>query len=147
MTFNPKSLASGFSASPQVSPHELREAYAQGFRSLIVNRPDDEDAGQPSIATMREAALAAGLAFAAVPVRPGQISEQDVEQFADALGDMAGPTLGYCRTGARAATLWARANASRLGADAVISATAAAGYDLSSLRAQLEKDALAPPRR
>jgi sulfide:quinone oxidoreductase len=116
MAVKPRSLASNFSASPQFSRDDLREAYSQGCRSIIVNRPDDEEASQLSIDSMRDAAIDAGLAFAAFPIRPGQISDRDVEQFSQALQKLAGPTIGYCRTGSRVATLWARANTSLLGA-------------------------------
>jgi sulfide:quinone oxidoreductase len=135
----PVQLDAGFSASPQLSPGDVAEASRLGFRSIIVNRPDGEAVGQPPIAAMEQAAIAAGLGFAAVPIAPGQASEADVARFAQALAVLPGPVLGYCRTGTRAATLWALAQAGRAESEALIAAGAAAGYDLSGLRPALER--------
>ena len=104
---NVRPITPVFAVSPQVRPEELREAQRLGFRSILVARPDDEEAGQPSIAEMRDAAAQAGLGFAAVPVRPGHITDEDIQRFAAAIKTIEGPILGYCRTGTRAATLWA----------------------------------------
>jgi uncharacterized protein (TIGR01244 family) len=59
--------------------------------------------------------------------------------MAKALESATGPVLAYCRSGTRSTLLWALAEASN-GADPdELSATAAAaGYDLSPIRALLE---------
>lgn len=134
---NVRPITPEFTVSPQVRPEELHEARRLGFRSIVVARPDDEEAGQPSIAEMRDAAAQAGLGFAAVPVRPGQITDEDIQRFAAAIKTIEGPILGYCRTGARAATLWALNAAAALEPDAVLSSAAAAGHDLGTLRDRL----------
>lgn len=136
---NPKQINSRLSISPQLSIADVGAAYALGFRSIIVNRPDDEEAGQPSISEMRQAASAAGLGFAAIPVVPGKITDEDAVQFAAAFETLEGPVIAYCRTGVRAATLWALSSAAALGPDGVLTATAAAGYDLGQLRPRLEE--------
>jgi sulfide:quinone oxidoreductase len=136
---NPKQLTPGLSVSPQLSLADVGMARARGFRSIIVNRPDGEEPDQPSLAAIRQAAGAVGLAVAAIPVTPGKINDEDVDQFADALRRLEGPVLAYCRTGTRSATLWALAEAKILTPDAVLDAAANAGYDLSQLRARLEQ--------
>jgi uncharacterized protein (TIGR01244 family) len=136
---NPKQINSRLSISPQLSIANVGAVYALGFRSIIVDRPDGEEAGQPSIAEMREAASAAGLGFAAIPVVPGKVTDEDAVRFAAALETLEGPTIAYCRTGVRAATLWALSSSATLGPDAVLSATAAAGYDLGQMRPRLEE--------
>ncbi|HQR90000.1 MAG TPA: sulfur transferase domain-containing protein, partial [Caulobacter sp.] len=57
-------LDEALSASPQIAPEDLPAIAAQGFRSVISNRPDGEEPGQPSAEALRQAAEAAGLAFA-----------------------------------------------------------------------------------
>ncbi len=136
---NPKQLTPRFSISPQLSVADMDAAHALGFHSVIVNRPDGEEAGQPSIAEMRQAASAAGLGFAAIPVAPGKVTDEDAAQFEAALETLEGPVIAYCRTGVRAATLWALTSATALGPDAVLNATTAAGHDLSQLRPRLEQ--------
>ena len=134
---NVRPITPEFAVSSQVRPEDLRVVYSLGFRTLVVARPDDEEAGQPSIAEMQDAAAKAGLDFAAVPVRPGHITDEDVERFAAAIKTSEGPVLGYCRTGARAATLWALNAIDALEPDVVLSSAAAAGHDLGPLRARI----------
>ena len=104
-------LDEALSASPQIAPEDLPAIAAQGFRSVISNRPDGEEPGQPSAEALRQAAEAAGLAFAHVPVVGGAISDQDVADFREALADLPQPVFGFCRTGTRTTSLWALANA------------------------------------
>ena len=74
-------LDDALSASPQIALQDLAAVAAQGFRSVISNRPDGEDPDQPSAAEFRQAAEAVGLAFAHVPVVGGAISDADVAAF------------------------------------------------------------------
>ena len=138
-----KQITPDYWVSPQLSVDDLAIAQAQGFRSIVVNRPDAEEPGQPSIAAMGLAAEEAGLGFAAVPVRPGHVTDQDVAQFATAIARLDSPVLAYCRTGSRAATLWALSAADGLEPDAVLNAVAATGHDITPLRSRLvERHAL-----
>lgn len=131
-------LDEALSASPQIAPEDLPAIAAQGFRSVISNRPDGEEPGQPSAEDLRQAAEAAGLAFAHVPVVGGAISDQDVADFREALADLPQPVFGFCRTGTRTTTLWALAHASDTDAKNLISTAKTAGYDLSGLLPRLE---------
>ena len=132
-----KQITPDYWVSPQLSVDDLAIARGRGFRSIVVNRPDAEEPGQPSIAAMRKAAEEAGLGFAAVPVRPGHVTDQDVAQFATAIARLDGPVLAYCRTGSRATTLWALSAANGLGPDAVLNAVAATGHDITPIRCRL----------
>ena len=132
-------LTPGLSVSPQLSLADVGAAAALGFRSIIVNRPDDEEPGQPTSALTQAMAEQQGLGFAAIPVVPGKISDADIAAFGAALESLEGPVLAYCRTGTRSATLWALGAASNLSVDAILKTTARAGYDLKSLRPRLEK--------
>ena len=131
-------LDEALSASPQIAPEDLPAIAAQGFRSVISNRPDGEEPGQPSTEDLRHAAEAAGLAFAHVPVVGGAISDQDVADFREALADLPQPVFGFCRTGTRTTTLWALANAGAQTPENLIARAKSAGYDLGALRPRLE---------
>lgn len=131
-------LDEALSASPQIAPEDLPAIAAQGFRSVISNRPDGEEPGQPSAEDLRQAAEAAGLAFAHVPVVGGAISDQDVADFREALANLPQPVFGFCRTGTRTTTLWALANVASISADDLIARAKSAGYDLGALRPRLE---------
>lgn len=102
-----------------------------GVRTLVNNRPDGEEPGQPTSAELEAAARAAGLAYRHIPVAGG-VSRADVEAMAEALE--AGPILAFCRSGTRSTYLWALARASR-GVDpaTLVRQAAEAGYDLSPI--------------
>ena len=124
-------------ATPQIALSDVAEAAARGYRTLVSNRPDGEEPGQPSADEMRQAAEAAGLAFRHIPVRPGALTEADVDAMRAALDEVPGPVLGFCRTGTRTTFLWALANAGRRPTDEIVAAASAAGYDVSPLLARL----------
>ncbi|HKP79063.1 MAG TPA: sulfur transferase domain-containing protein, partial [Phenylobacterium sp.] len=58
-----------FTTAPQISVADVAEAARQGFKTVISNRPDGEEPGQPPAAEFEAAAQAAGLAFFHIPVR------------------------------------------------------------------------------
>lgn len=63
----------------------------------------------------------------------GKISDEDVTAYAQIFEEAEKPMLGYCRSGMRAASLWALSQASSVGLSAALSAGKNAGYDLSGL--------------
>lgn len=125
-------------AAPQIAPADLKQIRAEGYRSVISNRPDGETPDQPGADEIRAAAEAAGLRFAHIPVVGGAITDGDVDAFRRALDTLPRPIFGFCRTGTRTTTLWALAHAADTDADDLISTAKAAGYDLSALRPRLE---------
>lgn len=133
-----RTLDPDLAVSSQIPLDALERIAAEGYRSVIANRPDGESPDQPSAAEVREAAEAAGLAFAHIPVVGGAITDADVTAFRQALDTLPKPIFGFCRTGTRTTTLWALAHAADTDADALISTAKTAGYDLSGLRPYLE---------
>lgn len=99
-------LATGFFVAGQVSTSDLEALAGHGIRSIVNNRPDMEDPGQPSSAEIAAAAEAAGIAYVHVPVKSGWITQQDVEDFNRACRSLEAPILLFCRSGARSAQLW-----------------------------------------
>jgi len=123
------------SVAGQIAPEDVAAAAAQGFTTIVNNRPDGEQPGQPAGAEIAAAAAAAGLAYHAIPVDHSGFREEQVAAMLDALGTAPGPVLAFCRSGTRSTYLWALARA-RMGEDAEMLAAkaAGAGYDLSPLR-------------
>lgn len=102
-------ITPNFATSPQLSPLDLVDAKAAGFTSIINNRPDGEEPGQPPSSAIAAAAKACGLAYAHIPVVPDHITDAAVAAFAQALDRADGPVLSFCRTGKRARQLFERA--------------------------------------
>jgi uncharacterized protein (TIGR01244 family) len=120
----------------QIAPADVAEAAAAGVRTIINNRPNGEEPGQPTSSEIEAAAKAVGLGYRHIPIAGG-FSQPQVEAMAEALEE--GPALVFCRSGTRSAYLWALARASRgaLAAE-LVEAAAAAGYDLGPIRAYLD---------
>jgi sulfide:quinone oxidoreductase len=110
-----KNLNPQLCVSPQIDVADVAGLAASGFRSIVCNRPDGEEAGQPAAAAVAAAAAAHGLRFVHIPVVSGQIGEGDAAAMARALADLPAPVLAYCRSGARCEQLAGMAAA--LGAD------------------------------
>ncbi|WP_304171824.1 TIGR01244 family sulfur transferase [Phenylobacterium aquaticum] len=122
------------SVSPQIAIADLALVAAQGFKTVINNRPDGEEPGQPSSAEMEAAAKAAGLAYAHIPVRGGPTPDQvEVERLL--LEETPGPVLAFCRSGTRSINIWSigQAMAGERTPDELVKLGADAGYDLSGL--------------
>lgn len=129
-----------FSVAGQLEPGDIARAAADGYRTIVVNRPDGEDWGQTRAAEMKAAAEAAGLDFRAIPFSGWPPSPAVVAETAAVLDEAKGPVLAYCRTGRRSITAWAMAEA-LAGArrpDEIIALAQKAGYDLSGARGALE---------
>ena len=94
-------VAADVAVAGQVTAADVPALAAEGFRSLICNRPDGETAGQPSYAEIAAAAKAAGLEIRNIPIIPGKAGLPEVEAFAKALEELPKPIVAYCRSGAR----------------------------------------------
>ncbi|WP_414470947.1 TIGR01244 family sulfur transferase [Microvirga sp. M2] len=138
-------LTDHLSVSPQLRPEDLKVAAAAGFRAIINNRPDGEAPDQPPSNALAAAARRLGLPYWHIPVVPGRLSPDRVEAFKEALTATAGPTLAFCRTGTRSASLWALASARHLVPDVILRTAADAGYDLEALRSQIDAASRHPP--
>ncbi|ADZ72677.1 TIGR01244 family sulfur transferase [Polymorphum gilvum] len=134
-----RKISSSLSVAPQIEVADLAAVAAQGFRTVVNNRPDGEAPGQPGSDAMEAAARALGLAYLYIPVVSGRITDEDIEAFRRALATVEGPVFAYCRSGTRSTCLWALAEAARGGDIAgIVSAAAEAGYALDGLRPRLE---------
>ena len=137
---NPKKLTDEIAVCAFVPPEKLTDL-APRFRTIVNNRPDLEEPGQPSSAELEAEARRLGLDYVHIPVFPEQVSDQQVAEFGEAVTNRKGPVLAFCKSGRRAVTLWALSQAGRRSTDEILNAAAAAGYDLSGLRSKLEEKA------
>lgn len=134
-----RKITDDFSVSPQIECEDVADIAAAGFRSILCNRPDGEEFGQCAYDAVAEAAEAAGLAVRSVPIVSGMLSEADLAAFRAALDEMPKPILAYCRSGTRCTMLWSMTSFGDLGADEIVKATSAAGYDMSGLMRQMQQ--------
>ncbi|KKB75871.1 hypothetical protein VW35_19105 [Devosia soli] len=101
-----KKIDENFAQSPQIQPEEVRAIAEAGYKGIVCARPDGEDPGQPSFAEIAEVAERFGLKAFHIPVS-GPLTEGQRIRFEQAIAETDGPILGYCRSGARAGSLYA----------------------------------------
>lgn len=94
------------SVAGQVRLDEFAGFAKDGFTTVINNRPENEEPGQPSSAEEAAAAAAAGLAYIHVPVTMASITEGDVRAVQAAMQNAGGPVLAHCRSGTRSLILY-----------------------------------------
>ena len=96
-----------FGTAGQIEPSQLTEIAAQGYKSVINNRPDGEAGpSQPKNADIAAKAEALGLHYAFLPVAPGSMTPAEVQEMNRLLKTMPGPILAFCRSGARSTNLY-----------------------------------------
>jgi uncharacterized protein (TIGR01244 family) len=102
-----RQIAADFSVAGQIEIEDIAALRSAGFKSIICNRPDNEDAVMISADILRTAALAAGLEHRFIPVSGTHgASDENVEATIAALDELPRPILAYCRSGARSTTLY-----------------------------------------
>ena len=129
-------LAPGLSAAGKLDRSDVEALAKDGVRTIINNRPDDEDPGQLPAAEARRIAEAHGIAYHHIPVTAATLSRADVDAFAAVLGSAEQPIVAHCRSGTRSTLLWALSRM-REGADpfALVAEAARHGIDIAALPA------------
>jgi uncharacterized protein (TIGR01244 family) len=96
-----------FATLGQIDPSHLAAIAAQGYKSVINNRPDFEGGpDQPINAQIQAEAEKLGLSYVYLPVVPGAFTPAQVQEMARLLKTMPGPILAFCRSGARSTNLY-----------------------------------------
>ncbi|RIA43913.1 uncharacterized protein (TIGR01244 family) [Hephaestia caeni] len=127
------------SVSPQITTDDLAVLADAGYRTVINNRPDAEETGQPEGVAVARVAETLGLDYTAIPIDHTGFSHPQIDAMRAALDAARGPVLAFCRSGTRSAHLWALAEAKAGGdPETIIAKAAAAGYDLAGIRPLLE---------
>lgn len=131
--FSPRPLDQTVWAAPQIAVEDLPRIAALGVRTVVNNRPDGEDHGQPTSAEIEAAVRSAGLDYIHAPIA-GMPGPDAVRAVATVL-EADEPVLLYCRSGTRSTVAWALAMRAldRAEPGELRSAAANAGYDLSRL--------------
>lgn len=107
---NIRQIDDTYAVCGQISVDDIATIKELGFRSIVCNRPDGEEPDQPEFAAIAEAARAAGLYVAHVPVGGMGLTPDAVTGMVDALDEMEKPVFAYCRSGARSTRIYEEAS-------------------------------------
>ena len=136
------SLTPEFAIGPQVAAEDFEALRAAGFAAVLNARPDDEDGDYLSAAEAAKLAEDNGLAYIHSPTENHAIFEPDlIDTFERALATLPGPIFAHCKSGTRAAILWALVAARHRPVEEVIETLRAGGQDLDFLEQEMRDSA------
>ena len=123
-------LTESLSVAAQITPQDIGGLAAEGFTTVVCNRPDGESPGQAGMDEMEAACHEAEVLFIRYPVSVMNFPGADLEGLGALFDDPNQKVLAYCRSGTRCANLWilSRDEAGRANAIAVARGI---GFDLS----------------
>lgn len=104
-----QALNENVSVTGQMTTEKFQKLLQQGFKSVIVNRPDQEAGNMTSASTLRNLAEQAQLSLIYQPVSSGQITQQDVREFSKYYNSLPKPILLVCKSGSRSKLLFNQA--------------------------------------
>lgn len=86
----------------------------QGFKSIIVNRPDQEQGNTVTVNELRNIAEKLQISVIYQPIISGKISQIDISEFAKYYNELSKPILMICKSGSRSSALFHQAKAQGL---------------------------------
>ena len=99
-------LSENCAVSSQIQPTDIADLAAEGFATIICNRPDGEQYGQPAYSDIAAECEARGMTFKYIPIDRNGLTMDMVESFRQAVSASEGPVLAYCHSGQRSSVIW-----------------------------------------
>ena len=109
-----KTLNAQVSVAGQMTTDKFQQLLKAGFKSVIVNRPDQEQGNTVSVAQLRQIAEQSQVSVIYQPILSGKISQTDVTEFAKYYNELPKPILMVCRSGSRSSILFNQAKSQGL---------------------------------
>lgn len=131
-------LSETVAVAAQISPEQVAEIAAAGYKVLVNNRPDNEEGGQPAEQLIAAAAAAAGMEYHHLPVTGFDFPGDGFDQMCDLFDDAEAPVLAFCRTGTRCTNLWV-ASHDQATMQQAADVAQRLGFDLGMAAAYLER--------
>ena len=99
-------LSESCAVASQIEAADVAALAADGFTTVICNRPDGEDFGQPTADAIATECAANGIQFYFIPIDRSGLTMDMVESFRNAVAASTGHVLAYCRSGQRSSVIW-----------------------------------------
>ena len=91
----------------QIVAADVAKLKRAGFVTIICNRPDGEDPGQPAFSDIAAACAAVEIDCHHVPVSGMPLAEDAIELHRQIVENSDGKILAFCRSGQRSAAIFA----------------------------------------
>ena len=111
---NTQMLTNKVSVAGQMNAAKFSQLMRQGFKSVIVNRPDQEMGNVVKVSELRNIAEKSQISVIYQPVNSGKISQTDILEFAKYYNELPKPILMICRSGARSSAVFHQAKSQGL---------------------------------
>jgi uncharacterized protein (TIGR01244 family) len=127
-------LAPGLTAAGALSADNIAALAASGVKTIINNRPDNEDPGQFPADEARALCATHGIAYHHIPFVATTLTTADIDAFEKVLASEPQLMVAHCRSGTRSTMVWALTRI-RQGDDpaALVALGARNGVDISAL--------------
>ena len=99
-------LSEKCAVASQIQPADVADYAADGFTTIICNRPDGEDFGQPTASDVEAECKTHGVTFLLIPIDRSGLTMDMVEAFQNAVSESKDRVLAYCRSGQRSSVIW-----------------------------------------
>ncbi len=109
-----KALNTQVSVSGQMTTAKFRDLLQDDFKSVIVNRPDQETGNLVSVNQLRNIAEQSHVGVIYQPINAGKVFQTDVVEFAKYYHELPKPILMICRSGSRSSVLFNQAKSQGL---------------------------------
>lgn len=139
-----KKLHESLYVAGQISADDIVALAEAGVKTIINNRPDNEEPGQLSQQKANEVATQHGINYIYLPMANGQpMSPSLIDDFKSILDNTKEPVLAHCRSGMRSTFIWAlgQVASGAMSVDEVIEAAQNANIPLANYRSVLESTA------
>lgn len=136
--FRAQWITPNFAVAASLGAHNFSDAARAGFSSIISLRPDSESGAFLRARRAAHFARTMGMTFHQFPVRCAEVMDPErITSFHWLLRATPGPVLATCRTGQRAALLWAFAACQSRPVERILQLAEVAGFDFAPLADEL----------
>lgn len=91
--------------SGQITTEDVAVLAKQGVKTIVNNRPDGEESGQPTSDEIKAACTEHGIVYAHIPFSGGMLEMRHVQEFADFYNSTNRPLHIFCRSGNRSSII------------------------------------------
>ena len=109
-----QALNADVSVSGQMTADKFQKLIQQGFKSVVVNRPDNEPGNLITADQLRSLSEKSKVSLIYQPVISGQISQLEVTEFSKYYNSLPKPILLICKSGSRSRSLFNQTKAQGL---------------------------------
>ena len=101
-----QALSENLTVSGQLDNKTFQLLLKQGFKSVIVNRPDQEMGNNVSVSQLRNIAEQSHVSVIYQPIDNGKITQTDIIEFSKYYNELPKPILMICKSGQRSSELF-----------------------------------------